>query len=327
MTTLHADVRPFQPVVAIDRFVEAIRLVIGEASVSADSWVAMDEDFFLRGRVTLQLANNADVLADHLRSIESDLVGSPYSKDDLALVVVLTSSFLKQAEVDRIIPLNELSSFGHELNLGGPPRPRPLSSPKAGCEVEVSICLQRELPRKPLQAWRAWTWLSRTSFRVKSERSFTDFRPRPLGDIERSRLGLPKGTLRYVSMGDLSPLDPGTSADSLEIWIDSEVLASMTAARSAPASAMVQRQLFLDCVAAIVMAAREDPGIASSRFEDLDDTLLGFVVRMAGGSGCTSDDLNAYIDLIVTDPAKFLARMEEAIGLASAVGDVVGGKS
>lgn len=327
MSTEHRELRPFRSLPALDRFAEGIQLVVGrDRTVSANGWAYLDETDFLSVPITIQLADSTAALEEALEEIRLELVESPYELGDLSLVVVLSSSFLKQVEVAHVIDMSVLTPGKLLLSLTGPPRPATLRSPHAGCTIEASVCLSRRLARKPLQAWRRWTWLSRASFALKTERSFTNFLPRPLTDDDRRELGLPKGTLRYVTLAETSPLDAGVGGEAVEMWVDADVLAKMTATNKTPASVAMQRQLFLDAITAVVTAAGRVGGLHELRYEDLEDSLLGAVLRLAAGSGATSDQLNNLLEQVDVDAAKFLATIEDACGVRESIESLVGGQ-
>ena len=319
------EVRPFDPVESLDQLLKDMEVRFGDSTIACDGWTFVSEESFLRSPVVLRLAGESD-LRHSLVAVEEELETSPYCMTDLTLVVVLSSAFLKQAEVTLRVPLLELSHFGGMIELSGPPRPRVFRSPNAGCQIDVNVCLSRELPRKPLQAWRAWTWISRASFRVKSERSFTNFTPRPLTDVDRDRLGLPRGAFRYVTMADASPLEVGTNGESLELWVDADALATMAASNTSMSSVILQRQLFVDAISAVVRAASADPSLRSVTIQDLEETLLGSVLRLVAGANATSEALSLHLDMVIVDPALFLARVEDIVGMLGSVGDLFGGQ-
>jgi hypothetical protein len=99
----------------------------------------------------------------------------------------------------------------------------------------------------------------------------------------------------------------------------------MSASPKSKASVALQRQLFVDTIVAVVHAARLDPELTTSAWPDVKDSLLGRVISAVapktGNEEAKSAACGTYLEMIRTDPAKFVAFAEEAAGLLSAVND------
>ncbi len=328
MSTEQRDVRPFAHVGALDDLLHRSTLRVGLETVENDGKVVLDEDVFLRARVTLILASDVATIDAAVGAAASDLASLDVSADDLAFAVVLSSGYLKIAEFACQAPLVELAGLGHEIDLSGSVRPSALRSPRAGCQVEALIYLAKERPRQPLRPWRFGTWISRASFELVTEHGYSGFTPKPLTAAKKVELKLPAKTVRFIVLGD-SPLEQGVTEDSVEVWFDADLLAKMSATPKGKTSVALQRQLFIDAVAAVVAAAGRHPDLNKSGWADVKDTLLGRVVAAVAPSS-HSEEARAracmsHLELIKSDPAKFLTYAEEAAGLAAAYDSMLEG--
>jgi hypothetical protein len=324
MNVEHRDLRPFDDIPEISDFVDGVRLAVGDRIAGSGSSVVVPREDFLRSPVELLLAESDEEFNAKCSSVVAAVKASVYELDQLALAVVLTSPFLKQTHLSLLIPLGSLAASGRRLPLTSGDRPRPFRSPRSGCRVELYVCLSEQRERAPLQAWRRWTWLASTTFTVGTGDDLSGFVPRSLGADQRKELGLPKGTLRFVTLGGVSPLDPGTSAESLDVWVDEDVLAAMSASSSTPASIAFQLVLFVDAVAAVVNAAHQDGRLEGLTFEDVGDTLFGQVVKIVAGNQASEGLLNSLVGLAADDPAVFVAHVEAMASVLSATNKLIG---
>ena len=188
------------------------------------------------------------------------------------------------------------------------------------------LFLAQNLPRRVLRPWRKGTWLASVRFRLSSSSSASWYRLQPLKDRDRDELGLPKGAVRYVQLGDHEPLEPYDATDLPTFWVDEDLLASLAARSQSKASCSIQTQLVHDFVWAVISspAVVQSDDLDTLAWADLKESSLGRISRVAAGKGATPARKDEMIQLIRSDPAKFMALVEDTIGLRKSALEAVG---
>jgi hypothetical protein len=303
-----------------------MKVYVGDQVVQPDSSVTVSEDVFLHSPFVLRLAADETVLRETVQAALSALEASPYDAADLALVVVASSSYLKIAETLAVVELAELAELPASRNLTGTVRPKAMQSARSGCEIEVAICLSKTREFTPLQAWRRWSWLSRSRFGVGTEASLGGFVPLPLDAPKRAEFGLPNGTMRYIVIdSDVSVASPDSSEDSLQLYVDADLLALMSVNDKGSNSKYLQRLLFIDAVWVVVNHALLVDDIVDLTPDDIKGSLLDKVLHMAAGPSATTTQITAMLDLMREKPADFMARIEHRVDVLGAAHELVGG--
>jgi hypothetical protein len=128
--------------------------------------------------------------------------------------------------------------------------------------------------------------------------------------------------MRYITLGGVSPLEEGIGENSVEVWVDADLLAKMSATPRGKTSTALQRQLFVDAIANVVHSARSESALADLGWLDVKDSLLGRVIEVVAPSSSSVEVHTAacvsYLNMVKTHPARFLAFAEESAGVTSA---------
>ncbi len=329
MSLQQQEIRPFGSVTALDELMSGMSLIVEGQRVDPDGSLILDEDVYLRSGVGLRLAADQKTLKSLIADLQDTngraaLESLGVTIEDLEFVVLATSWFLRIVDIVERRPLADLANGPLTIEISADPRPDSLRSPNAGCEIDVMVCLARARPRLPLRPWRRGTWLARTSFGLSTAESLSGFTPKPMDSAKKVELGIPPNATRYITMGVDSPLDESTGEDSLEMWVDADVLAKMSAMPRSAASKALQGQLFVDAVAAVVRSVRGVPGdedvpkIDSCSWSDVEKSLMGrMITALAPAKGDREARVRAYENLLATlrtDPARFIAHAEQAAG-------------
>jgi len=334
VSTEHREMRPFESVSLLDGFVESTRLLIGDSVIEPGSTRAVDADVYLHAGVALKLADSIDDVTDFISQLDTDetMRELDLSVDELELVIIATSSFLKIMDIVARYPLRELSKRSLMVDVGGDPRRDSLLSPNAGCEIDTMVCLSRQKSKVALRPWRKGTWISRATFALTTEQALTGFTPRPMDAEKKTSLGIPVSTARYITLST-SPLELDTSEDDVEMWVDADLLAQMSAMPKSKGSLALQRQLFIDAVSAIVVAAMRSEGdedvptLRTCTWPDIEKSLLGRVIgAMAPPSRDEAERVanrSRYLEILRSDPARFLAYAEERAGVSKSFNELV----
>ncbi len=250
MSSEQRDIRPFGSAATFDHALSQLRVQMNGSIMEPRGRLSMPAISFLTEPMTLRLgldqpSANETVVALTMATAETHL-----EQSDLEMLVVASTKRLKAAEIVRRIALDELTAAPIEIARGSD-RPVALQAPFGGCQLDIYIALREQLEPAPLRPWRRGTWLARTSFTVVTDFGDIGFTPYPLDDEERARLRLPAGTVRYADLDN--PLDPEAGQESLRLYVDTDLLASLTNAPFSSSAKLIQRQLFIDVIAAVVM--------------------------------------------------------------------------
>ena len=329
MSTETRTVRPFVGLDGLQRILSAATLLVGPDRLSHGESVTLTTEGFMLRTVTLELAADDELFALTQDGLTHQLSSVGYDPADVEMVAVLSSPYLKIAEVALRCSLSDLAGTGRSIDVSGPDRPRALQSPRSGCNIDLYLVLSRHVERRPLKPWRKGTWLAHTSYSLSSELAPVGFTPRALTSELRAQFQLADDVVRYIVFEDEeSPLEAGSSETSLAMYVDQDVLAKMSASSSTPGSQLFQLQLFLDAVRAILDAANGDETIGALSYGDLDDTLFGrLITGLTRRPGQTADDARAdgegLFDTARNQPDLFMAHAEAVVGYRKVLNEVL----
>ena len=323
------EIRPFATIDELNTFFDGMRLIVGEHLVMPDSGLILEEEEYLRNGVNLQLASDKPGLKQLISTLKGGDGPNPFDPigltiDDLEFVVVGRSSFLRLVDIIDRRPLAQIANGPILLDVGGSPRKDSLRSPNSGCEITAMVCLAETRTKMALRPWRAGTWLTKTTFTLSTTNTFTGFTPKPMDSDRKRELKIPTSAVRYITMGNVSPLDEAANENSLEMFVDVDLLALMSAMPRSVESKALQQQLFVDSIAAVARAAKENstgdiPELAACSWADIENTLMGTIITaLAPKSTDAAAQAQACADLLDVlrdDPARFIARAEALSGL------------
>lgn len=328
MISTQHTVRPYVDLAPFQLLLDRLRLRVGADSIGADGHAVIHSDIYGSELIRLEFAADDEGMDVFTSELVSSVAALGLDLDDIEIAVIASSSYLKTVEVLFRRRADELTEVPRVISLTTPDRPRSLSSPRSGARIEVVVCLSRNVPQKPLRPWRRGTWLAQTQFMLRSEATGRNFRLRPLGETDRLRLGLPKGTMRHVEVSGPA-IESLSDESSVSVWIDPQLLARLSSNPSAPAAKALQLQLFIDVVGAVLASARESVDFAHVGFDDIEDTLLGRILEALarGRLGQTAERRRAARELLLdaarTDPEKFLSYTSASVGLLRATMEVL----
>ncbi|WP_420446245.1 hypothetical protein [Candidatus Poriferisodalis sp.] len=324
MSRERRPIRPFTVDPSLGSALDETTLWLDDLCCAAGSSLAVDDGSFARHEVRLIWASEEGFDRLRQRLIDGAWATGVHPQW-LHLVVVARTGSLKVAEKLLDCGLDDLESLERSVRIDTRPTGcrRPVFCTGGhGAVVDAYIALapnwlarsvaERRLPK------RAATWLARVTFRLDSGADAAMFHPRPLNDAKRNELGLPRGTLRYVDLRGEDMLEPVDGTPDIEVWVDEEVLAALSADSSSPAAMLFQRQLALDFVGAAVFeyarASDGTPG-ASVGDGDVQDSLIGKVVGLVAGRNADNEHRARIFRQCRDEPARVIAQAEHALGL------------
>jgi hypothetical protein len=257
-------------------------------------------------------------------ALEAGTAAAGVDPADAELLVAVVAKRIKVAELVVRTPLVGLKRADRSFRLAtAGRRPLALRAPYGGCDIEVSLVLNRQLPRSSTRPWRKGTWLGQVTYSVRTELVSTGFSPIPLTPELRSALSLPYNVWRYVETED--PLEPADVEHGVRLYVDESILTSLAARPNTPGAKTVQRQLFVDVVSAVVgEASRRLNDSVTLGDRDLGETLLGTLVDVACKHGePTREGAQGYwLQMIATSPSRFIANLESWVGAGASVADL-----
>jgi hypothetical protein len=325
MSTEQREFRPFNRVPSLDLFLDTWTLDVDHTEVQVGGRVILEEDRYLRAPIELRPPVDAQRFDELLKVIQPELDDLGIGIDDLGFAVNLSSKYLKISNFLHQVPFRDVGLLGQRIALTEGGRPDALRSPRSGCTVTAFVYLATEKTPAPRRPWRFGTWISRADFSVETVKAFTGFTPLPLTPEMKNQMGLSPGTARYVSLEEISPIEPGVSEDSVKVYVDSAVLAKLSAQPKSKGSVAFQRQLFIDAISTIVSTSRSEENFEELAWDDVRDSLLGRVLELLIPSNAEEPNRkqlgNSYLDMMKQNPARLMTYVEDAAGILSTIDD------
>ncbi len=306
-------VRPFNVDPELERIFETTRLRFGDLECESGSRIMVEDSstYTLRKAELIWAGEHQNFMA-FKRELANGAARSGLDHKLLSIVVTAYTVYLKMTDVIYNQPLTDLDALPQVVELTGHQTPRALQASSSGAEVNVYLVLTEELLEKPLCPWRKGTWLTRTRFRIRTTQELTLFRPIPLTDEIRRELHLPAKTTRYLHMGDYIPTEP--DGDSVEpvFYVDEDLLSELAARANSPVGIMLQSQLVVDFVTAVVAASVSDHGPTRSTYEEIRGSLLGRVINFVAPQA-QEFERNKLLEMVHDEPARFVAHLEDVV--------------
>ena len=326
MNTETREVRPFSDFKELDRLVHGLHLKVGDRTIGNGNRLVLADEEYRRLPVKVVLPN-ADRLKQHMTAIENELASRDLAISDLVLSVNLSSSFLKISEFTHVIPLVDLPSQDDELLLTPEgERPSALRATRSGCGVEVAVLLARQKAAGIGRPWRKGTWLSRATFSLACEAEFGGFVPRPMDASTKADLRIPAGTTRYIVVPPgVDPLVDEVTPDVVEMWVDADLLANLSARDKSPSSVAFQKQLFVDAFTSVMFEVRARSDFAERTWTDVVDSMFGKMIAAVAGRTSVDNDEKFnqrcadLMNLLKDDLARFVAHVESFAELTPSV--------
>jgi hypothetical protein len=297
-------------------------LCYGDLECEADSSLLVADDF-TRREPTLRWCADDDF--DHFkRDIRLGATESGFAPALLRFVVTARTGSLKTCEIVLTHPVSECHGLDNPSRIGRRPdgsRPDAFCADSHGAVVDVYVALARDVnvsAGHPLRPSRAGTWLAHATFRLRCESDAELFRPVPLDDGERERLGLTEGTVSFTEFDD-DIADPSSGVEAATFWVDDGLLAAIDAQARSPQAAQLQRQLMVaflsDVIAGYASRRREDETGAGDDYSDVKDSLIGRVVRLLADRVKPGRDRDQVLRTVRENPAEAVAMAQDACGL------------
>lgn len=307
-------VRPFQRT-SLDEALTSTTFHFGDQVCDANTGIAVaDPETFARSKGQIVWAPE-DQFEDFKAALVQGVSELEVDLSELGLIAVASTSYIRRAQVVHRCPLSDLESLDRVTVITAGQRPVALRTGFHGAAVEVYLLLLRELEKRPLRHWRKGTWISRAKFTIDVERGAVLFRPIPLDDEKRERLNLPAGTVRYVDLEDHDVLEPFGESEPPRFYIDADFLRQLGARQASPIALAHQAQLAQDFVTAVVHRAASETDVEAKSWEDVEESLLGRVLRFVAGSGASRDDKQLLLKQMSENPERMIARTEHAIDI------------
>jgi len=310
-------VRPFRTG-ALEKSLDGVRLRFGEHECEpASSIFVADPVTFARNRGEIVWAE-PEGFTDFKRRLTRGVERLDLNPSAVGLLVTASTTFIRRTEIVLECPLGDLDSLKRVALLTRSERPIALRTGFHGAVVEVYLLLLQRLPERPLQPWRKGTWLARAKFRINVDQGAALFRLTPLDNEQRELLGIPPKAVRYVDLDDFDVLEDLSNSSPPPFYVDEECLTQLSVRQSSPVGVALQGQFVHDFIAAVLWHSAlyaTDLEIESRHWDDVEDSLLGRVLRFAAGPGASEENLQILLKQVCSRPEHVLAKAEHAIDL------------
>lgn len=319
---MSSEKRVVRPYVGLDVFQSTLDrwlFRVGPEHLLPGDQKSIPSSSYLNDHMVLQVAADAEEVLATVEELSGAACQVELATDEVELVVIVSTPFLRMADVALRLPVGEMDSLPPAIDLTviSPPV-RALETPAGGCNVDVYFVLAAHKEPVPLRPSRKGTWLGHIRFAVRTELGDIGFTPQPLTNQVRQEYSLHADTIRHV-VADADAL-AGEELSAIELYVDDDVLAHLNQAPNGPAARFFQRQLFLDVIGAIVRTVLYSDDLRKSELEEFEGSVLDRVVGAAAGKGepgeSRSDLQNRREEawqLMRTQPERFLAMVEARI--------------
>lgn len=308
-------VRPYVGIDRLQRCLDEVGLDVGGEEIEVGGERILTAEKYLSLPVSIVLADDDTELS----SLRYELAGGTeelgLDASDVELAVVAYSARLKRTDLVWRLRVTELEDLPARIEVASAAeRPAGLRAPFGGCRVELYLCLSKQLEQEALRPWRLGTWIARARFKLRTDLGEFGFTPRALTDELRKEFKLPEGTNRYVRVDGATV--PGVGEESVELYVDEELLGQLSEFKSTFGAIALQRQLFLDALSAIAFESLREPDFQDKSIDELEDSLCGRVVRLVAAAGLKDtatvrrDKEEGALNMLRDDPARFLAHLE-----------------
>ena len=322
MSTWARTIRPFVGIGTLQDVMSQCLLHFGADPCQADGTLHVDispHEFLLRP-VALDWTTDDDSFSAFRLALVAGASEAEIPLTDLALVVVTSTPFLRFSEIVFQHHLRDLESLPRSVNLTeGPPRPRAFSAPHSGFRVDAFLVIAASRPRVPLRPYRKGTWLSRSRFVVTTTMATAILPPAPLTAEVRQRFRLPAKSMRYVDWNEHDVTEPHAMQNDPVLYVDEDLLAQLNSRRASATGRAVQVQLVVDFLSQVVQrGAAKGEDLLTYTYDDIRESLLGSVVRIAAGPGASDARRTALLHDVPRDSGMVIANVEHAIDALSA---------
>ena len=263
---------------------------------------------------------------EHFEDFKRDLalgaVGMGIHESHLCLAVTARSGYLKLCERVYYQPLDDLDRLDRKVRLGEAPdgsRRQVFCAESHGAVVDAYIALRRPINAAPLRPSRTAAWFAHASFRVECESEPDLFRPQPLDDDNRQKLGLAQETVRFLELDASNLTLPLAEGDVPTFWVDEQLLTGLDRQGGSAVAQHFQRHLALDFIVGVILEfARNADEDEVASYEDIGDSLIGRVARLLAGTRADDSQRDSMLRLCRKNPGRAVAWAEHAVGLRSA---------
>lgn len=318
-------VRPFTGIERLAGVLDETLLHFGPDTCLANGSIAVDVPAgeFLVRPVTVEWGSDEQAFGKFKERIETGAEAAGFNLEDLSLIVVGSSPFLKIADIVFTCPLTALGDLARVVILTEDRRSAAFRAPFSGFNIDVYVVLARSLTPKLLRPYLFGTWIAQSQFRVYTTQGSAVLPPTPLTAEIREQHRLLAKTVKYLYFGDHNVLEPQGQQELPIFYVDERLLAQMNARRTSPASKALQLQLAHDFVSAVIQRASVAPDLDDMAYDDIRGSLLGSAIRIAAGPGATDEDRSRLMRQVRTNSGYVIARAEHFIDLASGYGAII----
>lgn len=316
MSREERDIRPYRGLEAFETALDGLCVEFGDRQIFAGGLATTTSADFVRQPVTLVLGEDEAERDQVAAALQAACAQAELDTEALELLVVMRTTRLKISEIVWRASLDKLGTCPPRVALTRDKRPRPLETPIGGCSILTYIALREERNRVALAPWRKGTWVAKAEYKIKTNINEIGFTLLELTDEIRNKQDLPDGTLRFAIVE--TPLDESTGPESIQLYLDAEVLSELAANPKTAAAEAFSRELFLTATAAAVMESSRQ--LLTGNFTTVDDiegSLAHRLIQLVVGDAPPrqlSDLHQRFFQMLRNDPARFAAHIENRVG-------------
>lgn len=305
--------RPYEHLEDVQEAFDRITLSVGnEEPYEEGSSVRLSVSSFANEHIYVNLAADSSAFAQ-LAEILLDTAGKlGIPPSQLELLAVTSGPFTRRSDVIWSFPLSEIKESDSSQRVIAPTHPRWSSTlnPGKGFFLDIYCVLSQDIKRRPLRPSRKGTWLAHAAFKISTDQDTRSFEILALTDDVRERHDLVgKNVVRYLHI-DTNPVQPDSQESDIICYVDQDILNKLVAHENSEGADLLQRQLFLDIVGALVTRSSVELNKNQLSLAEIEDSVLYRAITVL-----TDDeaDQQTYLQMVTDEPSKFVAHIEDTL--------------
>jgi len=202
------------------------------------------------------------------------ILESGLTAEDIDLVVIAESGFLKNRDVLKVINISNVQKL--EILVGYMKiRDDVLLDKRHGFNIHLFLALNKQIPHIPLRPRRMGTILAQAEFAIRPTKLGNGLRPKPLTEEIISQYGLSKTSVVFVAQ-ETSLLETDAIDEAVSIYLNEELFNSLGQLRS-PEAKLLQTVFAIDALKQIIYLVSKELGKEQIRQTDIDSTIVTFL--------------------------------------------------
>lgn len=310
--------RPYKNLRPCQEAFEKTTLHVGDVVLEDGASTRLTEREFLNEPFVIKFGKTEEDFNELVLALKHAADVHKISHDQLKVMVVTYSTFWKISESLFCKGLDEFSLSDSTVTVATrTKRDRSLGFPSSQLRIEAYCVLSETIDKQPLSPYRAGTWLTKTTYKLSTDQSFTGFQPRMLDDAARKKFGLEDSPMvqRYMDV-EADPTDPASSEEDFGLYVDETLLQTLLDNSRTSGTSIIQRLLGMNIARALIYRAASALNEDTKSLDDIQSSIFDKVLdafsRDKNGK-VKREDKERLFDTVKKRPELFVAIVEDRL--------------